>query len=168
VPAVALLVVLLDQWSKGWVEANIPMGEGLAPFPALSSYLNLVHFENTGASFGLFRGQNSFFIIVGLVVVAAVLYFSYTMPQSSLALRLLLGVMLGGAIGNLIDRVQHGHVTDFLLFSLPVGGRVYAWPAFNVADSSIVVGAILLGLLLLFIEGRQPNVTGSTSGDAQT
>jgi signal peptidase II len=61
--------------------------------------------------------------------------------------------MLGGAIGNLIDRLQHqGQVTDFLLFTLPVGNRIYQWPAFNVADSSLVVGTILLGLLLLQAE----------------
>jgi signal peptidase II len=72
--------------------------------------------------------------------------------------------MLGGATGNLIDRLhQSGQVTDFLLFSLPVGNRVYSWPAWNVADASIVVGTILLGILLLRSEhAKAPAPTGST------
>jgi signal peptidase II len=69
--------------------------------------------------------------------------------------------MLGGAFGNLIDRIQLGHVTDYLLLSLPVNGQVYSWPAFNVADSCVVVGTILLGIILIFQErkkdeGREP------------
>jgi signal peptidase II len=70
--------------------------------------------------------------------------------------KICLGLQLGGAIGNnLIDRVQLGHVTDFLLFSLPVGGRVYIWPAWNVADASIVVGTIGLVILLLRAESKK-------------
>jgi signal peptidase II len=68
--------------------------------------------------------------------------------------RICVGLVLGGAIGNQIDRTRVGHVTDFLLFQLPVGDRVYSWPAWNVADASIVVGTILLALLLLRAEGR--------------
>ena len=71
-------------------------------------------------------------------------------------MRFALGLQLGGAISNnLLDRLQLGHVTDFLLFTLPVGGKVYAWPAWNIADGSIVVGVILLGILVLWSDREQ-------------
>jgi signal peptidase II len=83
-------------------------------------------------------------------VIVAVLLYARTLPPGYWAIRICLGFQLGGAAGNLIDRVQRdGHVTDFLLFMLPVGDRVYQWPAFNVADSSLVVATIVLALILL-------------------
>ena len=162
---VAAVVVALDQWSKRQIELNIPLGESLAPFPALEPWFRLVHWTNTGAAFGLLRGQAPIFIAIALVVIVAVLIYSRQLPADSWAVRLCLGLMLGGAIGNLIDRLhQSGQVTDFLLFSLPVGGRVYEWPAWNVADGSIVVGTILLGIVLLRSEQAKttPAPTGST------
>jgi signal peptidase II len=162
---VAAIVVALDQWSKRLIELNIPLGESLAPYPALEPWFRLVHWTNTGAAFGLLRGQAPIFIAIALVVIVAVLIYSRQLPADSWAVRFCLGLMLGGAIGNLIDRLhQSGQVTDFLLFSLPVGGRVYEWPAWNVADASIVVGTILLGILLLRSEQAKttPAPTGST------
>ena len=147
---VAAVVVALDQWSKRLIEQNIPLGGSLAPFPALEPWFKLVHWTNTGAAFGLLRGQAPLFVAIALVVIVAVLVYSRQLPADSWAVRICLGLMLGGAMGNLIDRLhQSGQVTDFLLFSLPVGNRVYEWPAWNVADGSIVVGTILLGILLL-------------------
>jgi signal peptidase II len=161
---VAAVVVALDQWSKRLIEQNIPLGGYLAPFPALEPWFKLVHWTNTGAAFGLLRGQAPLFIAIALVVIVAVLIYSRQLPADSWAVRICLGLMLGGAIGNLIDRLhQSGQVTDFLLFSLPVGNRVYSWPAWNVADASIVVGTILLGILLLRSEqSKAPATTGST------
>jgi signal peptidase II len=160
---VAAVVVALDQWSKRLIEQNIPLGGYLAPFPALEPWFKLVHWTNTGAAFGLLRGQAPLFIAIALVVIVAVLIYARQLPADSWAVRICLGLMLGGAIGNLIDRLhQSGQVTDFLLFSLPVGNRVYSWPAWNVADASIVVGTILLGLLLLRSEhAKAPAPTGS-------
>jgi signal peptidase II len=156
VPVVALAIVLLDQWTKGLIEAKIPLWGGYAPFPALESFFHLVHYQNTGVAFGLFQGLGVIRIAVPLIVIIGILYFAVTLPDAGLALLMCLGLMLGGAIGNLIDRLQHaGSVTDFLLFSLPIGDRVYAWPAFNIADTCIVVGTILLGVLLLFLEGQK-------------
>jgi signal peptidase II len=78
-------------------------------------------------------------------------------------MRIAFGLQLGGAFGNLIDRLtQNGHVTDFLLFSLPVGDRVYQWPAWNIADASIVVGTILLAILLLRSETMQKPAAAQT------
>jgi signal peptidase II len=153
---IAAVVVALDQWTKGLIEANIPLYGQLAPFPNLSQYFNLVHYQNSGAAFGLLRGQAGFFMVVAVVVIIVVLVYSRQLAQDSWAMRIALGLQLGGAVGNLIDRfTQDGLVTDYLLFSLPVGGRLYQWPAWNVADASIVVGTILLAILLLRDESKR-------------
>ncbi len=154
IPVVALIVVIVDQWTKGLIEANIPLWSGFAPFPALEPYFHLVHYPNTGVAFGMFAGRNSISILISLAIIAGIAYFAYSLPDKKWSLMVLLGLISGGALGNLIDRVQIGHVTDFLLFSLPVNGRVYSFPAFNVADSCVVVGTILLGITLLIQEGK--------------
>jgi signal peptidase II len=147
---IAAIVVAFDQWTKSAIEARIPLWGSYAPFPALASYFNLVHFQNSGAAFGLLRGGASFFIVAAVVVAIIIVMYSRYLAHENWWMRIALGLMLGGALGNLVDRItQDGHVTDFLLFMLPVGERVYQWPAFNVADTSIVVGTILLALLLL-------------------
>jgi signal peptidase II len=156
VPLLAAVILAFDQWTKGLVEANIPLWDGFAPFPPLASYFQIVHWTNTGASFGLLRGQSSLFVAIALVVIVVVLVYARQLPADNWAVRICLGIQLGGTAGNLVDRLQHaGQVTDFLLFTLPVGDRVYIWPAWNVADGSIVVSVILLALILLKVEGKQ-------------
>lgn len=154
VPLLAAVVVLADQWTKSWIEAHVPLGSGFPPFPSLEAYFNLVHFQNTGAAFGILRGQGSLFVVIGVVVMVALLVFARQLDGAAWAVRLCLALQLGGAAGNLIDRLQHGQVTDFMLFTLPVGGRIYQWPAWNVADAAIVAGTILLGVLLLIQDRR--------------
>ncbi len=157
--AIAVVIVCLDQWTKNLIEANIPLYGQLAPFPNLSQYFNLVHFQNSGAAFGLLRGQAGLFIVVAVVVIIVVLVYSRHIVDDNWATRIALGLQLGGAFGNLVDRLtQGGLVTDFLLFTLPVGGRVYQWPAWNIADGSIVVGTILLAILLLRSESQRAEV----------
>ncbi len=152
--AVAAVVIALDQWTKGLVEAGIPLHGSFAPFPALERYFTIVHWTNTGAAFGILRGQRYVMLVIPVIVTVAVLLYARTLPPGYWAIRTCMGLQVGGAIGNLIDRWQVGHVTDFLLFSLPIGNRVYSWPAWNVADASIVVGTILLGVLLLLDERK--------------
>lgn len=155
-PLIAAIVLVADQWTKGLVERDIPLWGSFAPVPALAPYFNIVHYTNTGAAFGLLQGQWGLLAIVAIVVIVAVLLYARQLPTDNWAVRVCLGLQLGGAAGNLTDRLQHsGHVTDFLLFSLPVGDRVYVWPAWNVADGSIVVGVILLALLLLWGERKK-------------
>lgn len=157
---IAAVVVALDQWTKNLIEARIPLWEGYPPFPNLAQYFNLVHYQNSGAAFGLLRGQASLFIVVAVVVVVIIVIYSRYLAYENWGMRVALGLMLGGAIGNLIDRLtQGGLVTDFLLFSVPVGGRLYAWPAWNIADASIVVGTILLAILLLRMEAQNVETT---------
>ncbi len=149
VPVVAVIILVLDQWTKGWIEQNIALGGTIVPFAGLARWFKLWHITNTGAAFGLLQGQSGLFAIIAIVVIVAVLVYVRQLPTEKWPIRALLGLQLGGAAGNLMDRLQHGQVTDFLYFTLPVGDKVYQWPAFNVADMSIVCGVILLAILLL-------------------
>jgi signal peptidase II len=145
---IALFVVILDRVAKLAVERKIPLHDGIQIIP---NFFRLTHLENRGAAFGLFADSPSpwkigalvLFSVLALVVVSALLWKnSHTLSTTGIGLSLI----LGGAIGNLWDRLTAGHVTDFLLFYI---GR-YQWPAFNVADSAIVVGATLLVYEIIF------------------
>ena len=161
VPAVMGLILLADQISKAWIERTVPLGSGFAPIPALDHFFMLVHWGNTGTAFGMLQGQGGLLASVALVVIVIVLLFSRQLPVENPGVRLCVGMILAGAIGNQIDRVRVGHVTDFLLFQATIGGRVYQFPAFNVADSCITVGVILLALLILRFEARTAKIATS-------
>jgi signal peptidase II len=145
---IALSVVLLDRVTKWVVAQNIPLHDGKQVIPG---FFRITHVENRGAAFGLFADSPAqwkiamlvLFSIVALVVVSALLWRnSHAMTTTGIGLALI----LGGALGNLWDRLLNGRVVDFLLFYV---GQ-YQWPAFNVADSAIVVGAGLLVIEILF------------------
>jgi signal peptidase II len=107
----------------------------------LENVFTIHYVTNTGAAFGLFQSGSLLFVIVGIVVSLAIVFYYRFLPAGQWLVRLSLGMQLSGALGNLIDRLRVGHVVDFLNFQV--------WPVFNVADSSIICGAILLALLLL-------------------
>jgi signal peptidase II len=133
-------VVALDQWTKYLIRANLEFGEIWVPFEALPC-LRIVHWTNTGSAFGFFPSGGLLFTVVAVVVAGAILYYFPRVPQGELPLRLALSLQMGGAVGNLIDRLAIGTVTDFVA----VGG----FPVFNVADSSITIGvAVLLGAMV--------------------
>jgi len=145
---IALLVVLLDRATKWTVAKDISLHDGIQVIPG---FFRITHVENRGAAFGLFADSPAqwkiamlvLFSIVALVVVTALLWRnSHAMTTTGIGLALI----LGGAVGNLWDRLLNGRVVDFLLFYI---GR-YQWPAFNVADSAIVCGAGLLAFEILF------------------
>ena len=161
VPFVIAVILLVDQTSKAWIERTVPFGGSYAPFPALDPYFMLVHWGNTGAAFGLLRGMGGTFAMAALIVIVLVLIFSRQIPLDNWGVRLCLAMILGGAIGNQIDRLRVGHVTDFLLFQAPVGDRMLQWPAWNVADACIVVGVSLMALLLFRLEGQKSSHQGS-------
>jgi signal peptidase II len=154
---IAAAVILADRASKWLVAQNISLHDSL---PVLPGFLRLTHVENRGAAFGLFSDSPSewkvtvlvLFSLIALVVVSVLLWKnSHAMTVTGVGLALI----LGGALGNLWDRLLDGHVVDFLDFS--VAG--YHWPAFNVADSAIVVGALLLVTEILFskpVEEKKP------------
>jgi len=140
---VAALVLVLDQLSKYAVEAAVPLYQRWVPIEALEPVFRITHATNTGAAFGMFPDGNLVFTIAAILVGAAILYYNYILPGGIWLLRLALGLQLGGALGNLLDRLRQGHVTDFVDL-----GSLFPF-IFNVADLAIVVGVIILGWLLL-------------------
>ena len=151
-PLVAGLVIALDQWTKRLVEANLGLYETWTPIPALKGWFEIHYITNTGAAFGLFQNGNLFFIGVAIVVAIVVLSYYWRLPGGQWLLRLGLGLQLGGAVGNLIDRLLHGYVIDFV----SVHWGPHYFPAFNVADSAISVGAACL-LIDMLLEWRAEN-----------
>ena len=149
---VAAVVVGLDQSSKAWVAENVALRDSVVILPWLDGWLNVTYIHNSGAAFGIFPQANLVFIIVALVVVAVILFYFRHLPSDGLLVRVSLGLQLGGAVGNLIDRLRFGYVIDFLKI-----GVTSALPLTtnNVADTAIVGGVILLGYYLLFtLPGR--------------
>jgi len=145
---IALLVITLDRVTKWTIARKLSLHDGIQVIPG---FFRIIHAENPGAAFGIFADSPSpwkvalliLFSVIALLIVTALLWKnSHTLTATGVALSLI----LGGAIGNLWDRLVSGHVVDFLLFYI---GR-YQWPAFNVADSAIVVGAGLLVFEILF------------------
>jgi signal peptidase II len=135
---IAGLVVALDQATKHLVRANLALGESVPD----EGPLRITYVTNTGAAFGILQGQTLFLMVTTFFGLAAILLYFLYPPMEHGVLRLALGLQLGGAVGNLADRVRLGKVTDFI--------DVGPWPAFNVADSSIVVGVtIIIGFFLL-------------------
>jgi signal peptidase II len=135
-------VIIADQVSKYLVETRIPLYGVWAPFPALEGLFRIVHTSNSGAVFGLFQGTGAFFAVLAVIVTGAIIYFNFTLPGDQWLLRVAIGLQLGGAVGNLIDRVrQEGHVTDFI--------DIGPWYIFNLADLAIVSGVILFGWILV-------------------
>ncbi len=144
----ALLVVIVDRWSKHVVAARIAMYNHIQVIPG---FFRITHTENTGAAFSLFADSPAHwktamligFSLVAMIVVSILLWKqSWALSKTGIALSLI----LGGAFGNLWDRATHGRVVDFLLVYV----KQYQWPVFNLADSAIVIGACLLVLDIIF------------------
>lgn len=139
---IAILIVAFDQISKSWIRTNLLPGESL---PEICRII-IVHAQNTGAAFGLFTDQSFILTIIAVIGLIVILFFRRLLPQSSIASNFALGLIFGGALGNLTDRIRIGYVTDFIYIRL--WNDVY-WPAFNVADASISIGVFLLAFLLI-------------------
>ena len=133
---IGLLIVVADQLSKAWIRTSLSEGQSLFEV----GFFQITHVQNTGAAFGLFRGQSFVLTIVAIIAVTIILIYGFViyryfpLPDRMLS-KLALGLILGGTVGNLIDRLRFGYVTDFIDFGY--------WPAFNVADSAVTVGAII-------------------------
>lgn len=145
--AVSLAILFLDQWTKGIITRTMEVHQSRT---ILNDFLDLTYVRNTGAAFGLFASVDSSMKAVLLNSVAVVVFlivsaYALRSPHKSVRLQLGLALILGGAVGNLLDRVRFGYVVDFLDFA--VSG--HHWPAFNVADSAICIGVGLLFLDML-------------------
>jgi signal peptidase II len=149
---VAAIVIGLDQASKEWVRMTIPKHEWYVPIPALDPYFVFEHVDNYGAAFGILQGGGNFFIVVAAVVTVGILIYATRLPKEQWLVRVLLGMMLGGALGNVIDRINQGYVTDYVKMGIP---GLYYWPNYNIADSAIVIGVILLAIDMLVQDYRQ-------------
>ena len=137
-----ILVVLADQFSKDWIKTNLAAGQSFFDI----GFFQIIHVRNTGAAFGLFQDHTLVLTIISSVAVIILLFCNVSLQRylpflNNLTGRVALGLVLGGTIGNLIDRIHLGYVTDFIDFKV--------WPAFNVADSSVTVGAIILAYLFI-------------------
>ena len=143
----AALVLLLDYASKEIVRNNLPIFTYWAPFPAVENWFRITHTSNTGVAFGLFQNANVLFAIFATIVSAGIIYFNQKLESGQVLLRVALGLQLGGALGNLLDRLTQGSVTDFLDFG--------PWPIFNVADMAVVAGVLLMGYVLLQEERKE-------------
>jgi signal peptidase II len=177
---VAGVIIALDQWTKWLVRENVEFGTQWLPgwLMWLSPYARIVHWQNSGAAFGMFQNGNLVFTILAIFVIIAIIYYFPQVEAEDWALKVAMGLQLAGAAGNLIDRLMMGKVTDFI--------SVGSFPVFNVADSSITVGVIVLLLGVWWKErqekkavvesnqssadsdqlsmvGEQPNVNGEQS-----
>lgn len=138
----ALLILGLDQWSKARIRNTMSLGESV---PIIQDIFHLTYIENTGISFGLFSGHTKIFVIVSVIVLIALLVFSWKESQGSMLLRYGVAMIVSGAVGNIIDRVTKSSVTD--MFDCRI------WPIFNVADIAVCIGFGLLILYILFDQG---------------
>jgi len=149
---VALLIYVADQLSKALVVANIGLDQRVK---VVGDVVQLWHARNSGAAFSLFQGSQLLFLVVSVVALGMILYFHRSFRGHSGWLQVVLGLILGGTLGNLTDRLRQGYVTDFV--SIGVGD--VRWPTFNVADSSIVIGIGLLVIYLAFVDRMRESAT---------
>jgi signal peptidase II len=151
---IAALVVTLDQISKLWVNSHLELYETIP----LVGCLSLTYVRNTGSAFGFFANQVFLLTLVSIVGLVTILLFYRYLSKSNILGILALSLIFGGAVGNLIDRMRLGYVTDFVDVRL---WDDFHWPAFNVADSAITVGSIVL-IIFIFLAFRKGD--GSSSG----
>ena len=157
VALVAVAVFALDRVTKAWVSENIPLGTAR---PVVGDYVRIVHAQNTGAAFGLLPERTTLLSVLSVLAVLAIVFLAYVTKElpvgyqqiasASWLVSATLGMQLGGAFGNLLDRVTQGYVVDFVDVGV---GEVRFW-AFNVADSSIVVGIFVVTFALWYEERR--------------
>ena len=144
---IAAIIVGFDQWTKFLVRTQIPFGKSWSPWPWLEPYARIVHWQNTGAAFGMLQGFGMVFTVLSFLVAIAILFYFPRVPHSEWALRVAMVMQMGGAVGNLIDRLRQGTVTDFISLG--------TFAVFNVADASISVGTAILILAVWISERKQ-------------
>jgi signal peptidase II len=164
-----VFVIVLDQVTKHVVDGRFRLGESI---PVIPGFFNLTYIRNTGAAFGLLATappefRIPFFILVPLVALVAIAYIFRKIPDKDVKLSTALSLVIGGAVGNLIDRVALGYVIDFLDFHWRYR---YHFPAFNVADSAICVGVgvLMLDLLVQGSEEPRPAAKRTKQANAST
>ena len=144
---IALFVILLDQFTKWLIVSKMNYGDSIT---IINNFLYITSHRNQGAAWGILQGQMWLFYVITLVVIVAIIYYIQKAARGKVLLGVSLGLMLGGAIGNFIDRVVRKEVVDFIhtyIFS-------YNFPVFNIADSALCIGVILLMIQMLLDERK--------------
>jgi signal peptidase II len=144
---IAGTIILLDQWTKGIVENNLAISESWMPLEWLAPYVRIVHWWNTGSAFGMFQSAGPILTVLAVVVGSIIVLYFPQVSWQDWPLKVAMSLQLGGAMGNLTDRLTIGHVTDFI--------SVGTFPVFNVADSSISVGVAVLLIGVWISEQRE-------------
>lgn len=156
------LAIALDQISKNWVIENMTIGETFAPLPALQPFFQFTRSTNTGIAFGIASGSSEiFFVISSLITIALVIFYGRSRANAHLQ-HIALSMVIGGALGNLLDRWQHGHVVDFIHYVIP--GLISN--VSNLADHLIVIGVFVL-IVESFLEERR-QAQHATASEAPT
>ena len=138
---IIFIIVVVDQLIKWWVVRDLPAYTPVDPVAWLRPVLSFTYVKNTGASFGMFQDMNTVFAVLSVIVLVLMVIFQRTIPAQVWIVHVALALVMGGALGNLIDRITHGYVVDFFDVNF---WPFAAWPVFNVADSAIVVGVAIL------------------------
>jgi signal peptidase II len=154
----AIVIISLDQYTKYLVRQNLDLWtETWVPWDWMLPYVRIVHVQNTGVAFGMFQGFGDIFSIIAIIVALIIVFYFPRVPASDWSLRLAMSLQLSGALGNLIDRLTIGHVTDFV--------SVGNFPVWNIADASITIGVVvlILGVWITEIEEKKKKVTNQES-----
>lgn len=140
---VTLAVLILDQFTKAYIVKTMSVGDSYSVIPG---FLNITSHRNTGAAWGILSGKMGFFFLVTIIVLGLLTYFYIKEARGHFWMQMAISLLFAGALGNFIDRIKNGEVVDFI--DTYIFG--YDFPIFNVADSSLTVGVILILILLLF------------------
>ncbi|WP_182199090.1 signal peptidase II [Paraliobacillus salinarum] len=147
---IAFIIIMIDQLTKWWVVANMELRESIT---IIENFFYITSHRNTGAAWGILAGQMGFFYIITTIVVIVIVYYIQKYAKDSLLTGISLALILGGAIGNFIDRLFRKEVVDF--FDVYIGS--YDYPIFNIADSSLVIGVILVFIATFIDEKKKGN-----------
>ena len=147
---VAALVIVIDQIVKQVVSTALPLGGAWSPLPGPNPFFQIVHVANTGVAFGMFKDLGIVFILVPLIISGVIVFYAWRLRSDQIFMAFALGLTLGGALGNVIDRIRIGYVIDY--FDIGIGSLRNAS---NFADWSIVLGVILLAVATLLDERKQ-------------
>jgi len=146
---IAIVLIFIDQFSKFLIRQGMFVNESI---PLLKNIFHITYVENTGIAFGLFPQGQIFFIAISLVVILFIIFLDRKRLVKSPGEKYYLGLVLGGALGNLIDRLRFGFVIDFLDFRV--------WPVFNLADSAVCIGGILMAISIIWSRPRKQKDVG--------
>ncbi|NJM05388.1 signal peptidase II [Candidatus Gracilibacteria bacterium] len=145
----ASTIIVADQVTKSRILAELGPEPLQREIKLIGDWFSLVYTRNTGVAFSLFQGYPQLFTVTSIVITAATIYaYAVHLPKRNSWVQVSMGLIVGGAIGNIIDRLLHGYVIDFV--------RVGWWPVFNIADSAITIGVVMLAIFLLFAESDAP------------